>query len=1184
MDKHAYLKKQIREKLDPQLLQDPSVQAFIAAINDTYITFEREKQYMTDAYEFSQVKYQQVYEDLLHNTEMKQQALNQLKETIRKIDHTFQLPPQDEQEDFMLVMEYLNEQIERKQEVENNLSWSLKLIKTLLSNLYSGIMVEDENRKILFINQIFCDILNIPYPAENLVGADCSQSADQNKQLFKDPEGFHSRLDTILRERKPVRGDELQTVDGKYLQRDYIPLFINGQYKGHFWEFTDVTERKINELEWMENRQKLNTLFEISKYILEEDEVAKTAERILSRICIDYRWECAGWWKPDLKGEMLKNQSFVTFDKTDLSTYYRQVVATTHARGEGITGKSWQYGKACWNKGSIPMENGVCDYSSLSVPVYIDRELYAVLDFYCNKPKVEDENLVELITAAARQLYQYEQNAQARVQLINSERSYRTIVEKATEVIYKTNKQGRFIYVNPVAERITEYSKEELYEKHFRDLIPVEYQEKVMHFYAEQIQEARVTSYHEFPIITKSGQERWIGQSVQYSPLEEANYEFTALAIDITERKNFERNISLQEEKYRNIIANMNLGLLEVDLREVIQYSNQGFSEISGYSNEELIGKRAPDLFMHGINAEKMKRQVQERVRGNSDIYEVSVKNKRGELRWWMISGAPNYNDAGELIGSIGIHLDITDQKRLEQQLEVAIIKAEESSKAKEVFLANMSHEIRTPLNAIIGMNRELGRGTLDEKQRLYLTNASTASQHLLSIINNILDISKIEAGEFQLDQYHFNLNETMNDVAAIMQNRAEEKGLKLYTHIAEQISPTLIGDSSRIRQILLNLVGNAIKFTDRGNVSMTCNLLEKDRQGQKIRLSIADTGIGMNEAFTQNIFNKFSQEDKSISRKQGGTGLGMAITYELVQLMKGKIQVKSQKNIGTTIEIELTLQVGDPLKVAVTTTVDQVVDISEARILLVEDNEFNRLVATSILKHYNCEVQEAVHGLEAVTMLHSRSFDVILMDLQMPVMDGFESTKVIRNELGITTPIIALTANAFKTEIDHCMAVGMNDCVTKPYEEKTLVDAIYKHISQGKSRNNKELELNAKFNTMLYNLNKLIDISRGDKEYVGKMIRIFIDQSEAAVRQIREAYAVKDLETVYKTAHRIKPSIDSLEITNLREEIRAIEIIAREGEDSEDLAGYISHLETVLVEVIDALKKDKLAQETDRP
>jgi PAS domain S-box-containing protein len=1183
MDKHDYLKKQVREKLDPKLLQDPSVQAFIAAINDSYITFEKEKQYMTDAYEFSQVQYQQVYQNLLQSTDMKQQALDKLKEAIQKIDRSFQLQPSDDEEDFMLVMEYLNEQIEKKQEVENNLSWTLKLVKTLLSNLYSGIMVEDENRKILFINQIFCDILTIPYPAENLVGADCSQSADQNMQLFVHPKEFRARLESILAARKPVRGDELQTVSGKYLQRDYIPIFIHGQYKGHFWEFTDVTERKTNELEWMENRQKLNTLFEISKYMLEEGEVNKTAERILSRICIDYRWECAGWWKPDLKGEVLKNQVFVTFDKTEMSTHYRKIVATNQARGEGITGKSWQQEKACWNNGSIPAENGIFSFSSLSVPVYIDHELYAVLDFYCNKPKIADDNLVELITAAARQLYQYEQNADARLQLINSERNYRTIVEKATEIIYKTNRQGRFIYVNPVAERITEYSKEELFEKHFRDLIRVDYQEKVLHFYAGQIHDARVTSYHEFPIVTKSGQERWIGQSVQYSPLEESNYEFTALAIDITERKNFERNIFLQEEKYRNIIANMNLGLLEVDIDGTIQYSNQGFTEISGYAHEELIGKKATDLFIQGVmNVEKMREHSKERSKGVSDIYELSVKNKRGELRWWLISGAPHYNDAGELIGSIGIHLDITDQKRLEQELEVAKVRAEESSKAKEVFLANMSHEIRTPLNAIIGMNRELGRGSLDEKQRLYLGNASTASQHLLSIINNILDISKIEAGEFQLDQYHFNLNDTVHDVAAIMVNRAEEKGLKLYTQISEEISPTLIGDSSRIRQILLNLVGNAIKFTDRGNVSMTCNLLEKNGQRQKIRLTIADTGIGMNQAFTQNIFNKFSQEDKSISRKQGGTGLGMAITYELVQLMQGTIQVKSQKDIGTTIDIELILPVGDARKVAVNSTEDEVMDIRDARILLVEDNEFNRLVATSILKHYACEVVEAVNGLEALKVLQNESFDVILMDLQMPVMDGFEATKVMRTELGITTPIIALTANAFKTEIDHCMAVGMNDCVTKPYEEKTLVDAIYKNILQGKSSNNKEL--NAKLNHMLYNLNKLIDISRGDKDYVRKMIQIFIDQSEASIRQIREAYQAKDLDTVYKTAHRIKPSIDSLEITTLTAEIRAIELLGKEGVDSEILAGHIDHLENVLTEVIDGLKKDKLAQEIDVP
>ena len=253
---------------------------------------------------------------------------------------------------------------------------------------------------------------------------------------------------------------------------------------------------------------------------------------------------------------------------------------------------------------------------------------------------------------------------------------------------------------------------------------------------------------------------------------------------------------------------------------------------------------------------------------GVTDVYQIPVKNKRGELKWWAISGAPNFDDKGNLVETIGIHLDITDQKQLEIDLENEKIKAEEASKAKEAFLANMSHEIRTPLNAIIGFLRELKKQELSDLQKKYIENSSIASKHLLAIINNILDISKIEAGEMSLNDEDFIVENSIKNVVTVLRPKAEQKSIDLIINYDNKISKVLKGDPLRIEQILFNLIGNSLKFTQKGAISVNCNLISEDSISEEICISIFDTGIGMDKKFIETIFKKFSQEDKKITRK----------------------------------------------------------------------------------------------------------------------------------------------------------------------------------------------------------------------------------------------------------------------------------------------------------------------------
>jgi PAS domain S-box-containing protein len=342
---------------------------------------------------------------------------------------------------------------------------------------------------------------------------------------------------------------------------------------------------------------------------------------------------------------------------------------------------------------------------------------------------------------------------------------------------------------------------------------------------------------------------------------------------DITEKKNYDRSIFLQKEQYQSIINNMDLGLVEVDMEENILFANPGFQRISGYATEELVGRNTRELFVTTENLQLITELQERRRNGEAGRYEMKIINKAGEERWWLISGAPNYDEYGKLKGSIGIHLDVTETKRIREELLVAKEIAEASSKAKASFLANMSHEIRTPLNGIIGMIRELSYESDQEKRKRYIDNAMTASEHLLSVLNNILDISKIDAGELGLEKANFRLRETLKNVKSIMSTRAREKGLFLWLDSRQIKDYTYVGDSLRIRQILINLIGNAIKFTTSGGVYVECCIKEKKSDSHILSVTVEDTGIGMEESYITSLFKKFSQEDSSVSRRFGGTG-----------------------------------------------------------------------------------------------------------------------------------------------------------------------------------------------------------------------------------------------------------------------------------------------------------------------
>lgn len=518
---------------------------------------------------------------------------------------------------------------------------------------------------------------------------------------------------------------------------------------------------------------------------------------------------------------------------------------------------------------------------------------------------------------------------------------------------------------------------------------------------------------------------------------------------DVTSQKKYEEALVRSEEKYRMLIENMNLGLLEVDLEGRIIYANYSFCLMSGFEREEIYGRTGEELFTAPENRNLVIEKSRSREKGISDAYELEITNKQGQKRWWLISGAPLFNDEGRQIGSTGIHLDITDRKELEITLREAKQMAEDTAKAKEIFLANMSHEIRTPMNAILGLGKQLLRTELSTHQRSFLESINTAADNLLVVVNDILDFSKIESGKLDLESIGFSLPDLLNQISIMLRPKAEEKGLEFHLDMDETLAPVLVGDPYRINQILLNLLSNSIKFTEKGSISLNCRVSKGDVSSQTIELIVIDTGIGMDKNYLRKIFQKFSQESVNVARKYGGTGLGMAITKQLVDIMNGKISIHSNKNEGTVIRITLNMAVGRPHeepekpKHVISHQI-----LNGKKILLVEDNKLNRLVASGILSHFGIQVTEALNGEIAVDLLRKEKFDLVLMDMQMPVMDGITATMIIRKEISTTLPVVALTANALKSERTRCLEAGMNDFISKPFEEERLISVLLKFLN----------------------------------------------------------------------------------------------------------------------------------------
>ncbi len=637
---------------------------------------------------------------------------------------------------------------------------------------------------------------------------------------------------------------------------------------------------------------------------------------------------------------------------------------------------------------------------------------------------------------------------------------------------------------------------------------------------------------------------------------------FNVFARDITKRKIAEAELiiaqnSLQksELKYRSIMENMELGLLEVDNDGVIIKAYPRFCKMVGYEEDELIGKNAEKTFLTDpISIEAATKRTEERKQNKSEVYESTILKKDGSLLNVIISGAPFHDAYGNITGSIGIHYDNTQTKKLNKEIKEAKLIAENAQKAESEFLANMSHEMRTPLNAIIGMSHLLVDADLNNEEQEYLDILSSSANVLQNLISDVLDISKIDAGHLEMQRKPFDLLKLIKNLERTFAVKLEEKEVSIKTILDLELDQMLIGDELMLNQIFLNLLSNAEKFTSEGEITLSIKQKEKTAEHITLEMAVEDTGIGMTTEQVQKIFEQFKQASADIRQEYGGTGLGLAITKKLITLMGSEIKVESVPGKGTRFYFDLRLEKSELEIQTEASPKIKSLDFRDLKlpVLVVEDNLMNQKYITRLLEKWKLEYDVANNGKEGWDLSLERKYGMIFMDFQMPVMGGHEATKHIKekNNPNFHTPIIALTASTLLTNKKEALESGMDDFLSKPFNPTQLSNIITKYLSTSTEQDSETEDADEDEFSFDKRLDgKYLSYTYGsDLEHYQFILETFMDVIPDEIKDLENQWTENNTKGVSMLLHKLRPTFTMVGASKITRAFEQLEKQIKEG------------------------------------
>ncbi len=650
-----------------------------------------------------------------------------------------------------------------------------------------------------------------------------------------------------------------------------------------------------------------------------------------------------------------------------------------------------------------------------------------------------------------------------------------------------------------------------------------------------------------------------------------------------------------QESQYARSLIEASLDpLITISTGGKITDMNLATVHITGKAREALIGTDFFDYFTEPEKARKIYQEVF--AKGFVTDYPLTITDHK--LTDVLFNGSVYKDAKGKVMGAVVVARDITEQKRFETELieakefaelaagiadeaknkaEAAAQIAEDAVKSKQQFLSNMSHEIRTPMNAIIGFTKVMLKTELSAKQKEYLTAIKMSGDALIVLINDILDLAKVDAGKMTFEQTRFKMAQSISAMLHLFEAKIQEKNLELVKEYDANIPELLVGDPVRLHQIIMNLMSNAVKFTAKGRITVRVRLLEENEESATVEFAIADTGIGIIDSKRDKIFENFQQASSATARLFGGTGLGLAISKQLVEQQGGSIRVKSKVDEGSEFCFVLNFQKTNDISDLETSLIEQDTEALNINVLVVEDMVLNQLLMKTLLDDFGFERDIAHNGRIAIEKMQLNSYDIILMDLHMPEMNGFEATEYIRNQLHSKIPIIALTADVTTVDLAKCRAVGMTDYIAKPVDERLLYSKI---VSLVKKTTPPVVEIVMEPDPIkklkCTNLEYLTQRTKNNPTLIMEMITAYLEQTPHLISAMKLSAQDKDWDALYATVHKMIPSFSIMGISAYFETIaKKVQDYARTQQQGESIFDLVLQLENVCVQACRELEEE---------
>lgn len=882
--------------------------------------------------------------------------------------------------------------------------------KTVFSDFPFAAWMKDKKGRYLAANQKLAEYLGLPSP-EFLIGKTIH---DFFAPLFADQ--VSAEVDAVVTNSKPIHIEkEFPVHDGnRWFDVYQTPVVIEGELAGMVGYAWDISERKLIEKALTESEDRYRRVVEVSP----------------DAIFV----HCEGAF-------VFMNQAAATLlggEKPE-DFYGLRALDFVHPAMRDLVA---QRIKNAWSLGDNPLiEEELLRLDGTTV--YVDM----VSVFFAYEGKTAVLAIARDITERKRIQNDFDNTLKA---LADSERFLNTIIDTEPECVMLLDADLNVVMMSRAGLAMLQAdSFEQVKEHSFCSVIPLKHQD-AFKLLAQQVFQGTPGTL-EFELTGLKGATIWL--DIHAVPFRNEKGEIISLLgviRNISEKKQFELALKAERDHFQALFENDGSAHVIVSSDRKITRVNKYFCKMfGGYEESELVGQSTLILHVDKQHHENWASNFRQAFEGKTNFSaEYPWRRKDGSIFWCVFNGVRLELVTGEVVAVWSV-LDITARKQAEQQLQLAKEAAEIANSAKSSFLANMSHEIRTPMNGIIGMAHLLHTTNLTPEQEHYLTNIETSAITLTNLISDILDLSKIEAGKLELEKTGFSLRSCIQELITSQQFQIQQKNLSVHVDIADDVPDTLHGDQLRTRQILLNLIGNAIKFTEQGSITISAHLVNFQNNYAVIRLNVADTGIGMTAQQVERIFTPFEQADNSFARKYGGSGLGLAICRRLTELMGGRIWAESSAGHGSSFHIELgyaTPAETTPQLIAKDSIAHRHADLQPLTILLAEDNKVNAEFVTKVLSRAGHSITTVENGQQVLEQIAHHQFDCILMDIQMPIMDGDEAARLIREQEQGTDhhiPIIALTAHAMADERARLLEQGFDAHIPKPIDINMLLSEL---------------------------------------------------------------------------------------------------------------------------------------------